>query len=1002
VKETRVQVYLKRIGIIAFAASFFGLMPLGFAVAQNVAVSKVIYIRVEGPASIPATGHGFARVVAQLHDAYGRPLIAGIAVRAVILHGDARFATGSSSADATTDASGEVSLAFLPGTKAGPLSVRLDTPGGSGEIDLALTAATRKPLVVGFATGGVGPVPGWIEAPDNAPNGTDARRGTISIFGTGEISHGTVGTFAYDTADSLQQTLSSGPFLDNPNDRPFPIYGDSSLRYDDALSTNHLYARVDNGLSSAMWGEFNAQAAPGYAVGGYNVLVNGAKVHAEGNVLSGTAFTAKNNIAYARQTILPTGLAIASEALHPDIVVGSDVLTLVQLDRRSGAVLAQTVLIRGSDYVIDYASGLLRFTNIILPYDDQFNPQVVLVQYEYGGAGAASTMLGGSSEMKFADNGRLDAWYLNDSFGSGNLTLFGQSIGQSKSDTTTWNFSHEHSSGFNPGANAEYGATGDAYEASFAVHTSDLKLALNYNNTSAGYVNPYGNYAAPGLQSLNGLVTVKVSRISEVDLNYLYARNQLPATSASEAVSNYDSEATLTLRVKPNARFSYQLGLQSDVASSNGVISPALLFSGSQTPGTPNDFFSGGFISPLLSPVLYQAGSGQAFDAIYGFAWKFAPHATFSATRQTQIGGTYDPYDPQQTQAELDLDVGNQGKAFIRQLWQQTSVQALAATQTGQTYAGTASSSTSIGFQQQMGQATFESGYAVQHTANGTDLFDAMGVREKIISTPRLSVDGFLQLGQSLYSTYAPATTTTTGTSAPTTGTSPYFLAMGTSVNYTENSFKATGQVQIRTGFDGGSTFQLGATGPISPSVSLFGSATGSYTQDVIDSDYNFGLSYRPALNDRYVTLLSVDTQKSNLTNYDSYVTNIAQIQELYRPSTHTELAGSLAYKLAGDAYFQPGTSIWGLRADQRIGNRFDLASEYHHSDIAPLDGFSATGFAVEAGYRFGSTLRLAGGYNFSGFADPSASVNPTHRGLYFTLSTYIDRVGGWGKANQQ
>jgi hypothetical protein len=991
VKARRASLLLKRLGVLVFAASLFGLLPLGIAVAQNVTAARIIYVKIEGSTSIAATGHGFSNVTARIHDALGRPLPPGTAIRAVILHGDARFSSGSSSADATTDASGDVALTFLPGTKAGPLVVRFDAPTGSGEVDFALTAATRKPMVVGFATGGIGPVPGWIEAPDNAPNGTNARRGTISIFGTGEISKNTIGTFAYDTADSLQQTLAAGPFLDDPNNRPFPIYGDTSIRYDDALSTNHMYARIDNGLSSAMWGEFYAQAAPSFAVGGYNVLVSGAKLHLENQDLAVQAFTARNDIAYGRQTILPTGLAIASQALQPDIVVGSDILTLVHLDRRSGAVLSQQVLIRGSDYVLDYASGLLRFTNVILPYDDQFNPQVVQVQYEYGGPGANSTMLGGSGTYKFGGNGRIDGWYLNNSYGSGNLTIFGQSIGQS-APSTTWSFSHEHSSGFQPGTSVQYGTAGDAYGATFNVNEQDLKIALAYNNTTAGYDNPFGNYAAPGLESFNGTVTLKVDRISEVDLTYLYARNQLPATQFSQAVQNSDSEATLTLRVKPNSRFSYQLGLQSDVANSNGVISPTLLFPGSGAPGTPNNFFSDGFISPLLSPVLYQAGSGQSFDAIYGFAWKFAPHATFSASRQMQLGGTFDPYNPQQTQMELDLDVGPQGKAFIRQLWQQTGIQALAASQAAQTFPASASSSTSIGFEQQMGPATFESGYAVQHSANGTDLYDAIGVREKIISTPRLSLDGFVQIGQSLFSTYEPSTV----------GTSPYFVALGTSADYTERTFHATGQVQVRTGFDSGSTFQLGAAGPISPSVSLYGSATGSYTQDVVDSDYNFGLSYRPALNDRYVTLLSVDTQKSNLTNYDSYVTNVAQLQELYRPSTHTEFAGSLAYKLAGDQYFQPGTAIWGVRGDQRIGNRFDLASEYHVSSIAPLNGFSATGFAVEAGYRIGSTLRAAVGYNFSGFADPAASVNPTHQGIYFTMSTYIDRVGGWGKADQK
>ena len=65
---------------------------------------------------------------------------------------------------------------------------------------------------------------------------------------------------------------------------------------------------------------------------------------------------------------------------------------------------------------------------------------------------------------------------------------------------------------------------------------------------------------------------------------------------------------------------------------------------------------------------------------------------------------------------------------------------------------------------------------------------------------------------------------------------------------------------------------------------------------------------------------------------------------------------------------------------------------------MAPISGTNATGFAVEAGYRIGSTLRLAGGYNFSGFADPDTAVSPTHRGFYVTLSTYIDRIFGWGQ----
>jgi hypothetical protein len=354
-------------------------------------------------------------------------------------------------------------------------------------------------------------------------------------------------------------------------------------------------------------------------------------------------------------------------------------------------------------------------------------------------------------------------------------------------------------------------------------------------------------------------------------------------------------------------------------------------------------------------------------------------------SRLQPLGSSTDPYDPPQTQAEFDLDVGKDGKLFVRQLWQQNPSQTLAATQAGQTYSATAQSQTSVGFEQQVGPTTYQSGYAVEHTASGTDLFDAIGARTRLIVSPRLNASGFVQIGNSLYSTYA-------------SNASPFFLAVGTSLDYSIKTFHTTGQVQVRTGFDSGSSFQLGATGPISPAVSVFGSYTGSYTIGEYDTEGRGGLAYRPSRNDRYVTLLSLDIYHSSLTNYDAYITNVAELQELYRSSSRTEWAASAAYKLTGDSFFAPRTSIFGLRGDQRIGSRFDLASEVHWSDVAPISGTSATGFAVEAGYRLGSTLRIAGGYNFSGFADPDTAINPTHRGVYVTLSTYIDRIFGWGQ----
>jgi hypothetical protein len=942
-----------------------------------------------GPASLQSRGFSVVPVVVRLLRSDGTPAPAGIRLHASTSNAAAGFERLTErSFDVTTDSAGTVQLPLVLAPVNSQFSITLTDGTITRDVSLSVVAPPKQPFVVGLATVGAGPVPGWIEEPDNAADGTTSRRGALSLFGDGSVGGATRLTFAYDSAtDSLAQSSANGPYLDNPNDRPFPIYGDESTRYDDALSTNHLFARLSSGDSSAMWGEFSASGAPAYAAGGYNILVNGAQLDLGAKNLHVNAFTARNDTSFARQIFAPTGLAIASELLHPDIVVGSDVLTLVVLDRRTGAILEQTPLVRGSDYVIDYASGLIRFLNIILPYDPAMNPQIVVAQYQYGGPGAETTMLGGSATLKYGDNpkDRIDAWYLNDTIGTGNLDLFGQAIAGASS-VASWSISHEKTSGFLPITQLQFGDAGDAYRAYMQIKTPRSEFKASFDNTSAGYDNPFGTYTAPGAQSITATETFALSRATDLQFHYQDVRNMLPAVAGSDAVSNTDSQALISANVKVNKRFKYHIGVEGDWANGNGVVNPALLYSDSTVVPTPPQ--DNAFFPPLLTPVQYIAGSGNAYLLDYGFDWQFTPRASISLSRSSPLSSTLDPYAPPQTQAEFDLQVGADGKLFVRQLWQRSSIQALTGSQAVETYAGTASSSTQIGFEEQAGVLTYQSGYAVDHTSNGTDLYDAIGVQGKVLATKYLTANAFFQLGQQLYATYGTAPATS----------SPYFMVIGTSLDYGRSSFRATGQIQVRTGYDGGSTVQIGAAGPISPAVSLFGLWNASYTTFVEDQEKRVGLAYRPSQNDRYVTLISVDQYNSNLTNYDAYTTNVAQIEELYRPSTRTEFSVSDAYKLTGDAYFAPHTNILGASVDQKIGSRFDLGSEVHWSETAPLEQTNATGFAVEAGYRLGSELRLAVGYNFSGFADPSTAISPTHRGIYVTLTSYIDRIFGWGK----
>jgi hypothetical protein len=113
-----------------------------------------------------------------------------------------------------------------------------------------------------------------------------------------------------------------------------------------------------------------------------------------------------------------------------------------------------------------------------------------------------------------------------------------------------------------------------------------------------------------------------------------------------------------------------------------------------------------------------------------------------------------------------------------------------------------------------------------------------------------------------------------------------------------------------------------------------------------------------------------------------------------------TEIAARYAYKLDGDSYYPARSSLFGIRLDQRLTRRFDVAAETRRLEVEGIGGASATGFAVEGGYRLGNEMRVAAGYNFAGSPDPNLVAAPTRKGVYGTVTSVIDNIFGWGKSS--
>jgi hypothetical protein len=673
------------------------------------------------------------------------------------------------------------------------------------------------------------------------------------------------------------------------------------------------------------------------------------------------AFNARNDIAYGRQIFSPLGLSSLGSLLQPNIVVGSDIVTLVVLDRRTGAILEQTTLTPNVDYTIDDNTGQLRFINIPLPFDQNFNPQEIEVQYEYDGTNSLAETTGGRAQVALGASQKthLGVGYVNDSYGAGNFSLL-------SADMTgvlpggAWSVEHLTSQGtLAPGQAVQSlgsGTGGDALRAALNTALGNNKFNATFDSTTAGFDNPFGGLATPGLldyrlayaRMLNG-------GRGEATLSYEHDQNDVAG------IVNSQNQASLKLRQKMGKRFT----VTAEVDSITGP-GAAAVTSASPAPGA--------------SPAAAQTTQSTTAQAQVGFDWLLLPKVDVAVSHLSDIGGGTNASQPPQTSAELGVNFAGSGRAYVRELWSGAPVQSFASSTAGLVSQVSGTHSTDIGIEHTLGaDTTVNSDYTISQTGDGNTIYSSLGVQEKLPINKRLH--GALSLQHA------------TGIGEGVSG----FNVYGFDLTYNDARMRASESYQLRTGDGGGATLLLGATGAISPDFSLFASINDSYAGGLSSDDSLAGVAYRPSENDRASTLLQYEAQTSNSTQLGTK-TRVLSLDEIVRPTNSLEVAGRYAYKLDGDAYYPAQTELFGMRATQRLGSRVDIGGEVRYLDARNIPGASATGFAVESGLRLGGGMRLALGYNFSGAPDPSLAAAPARRGVYVTLTSVIDRILGWGR----
>ena len=869
------------------------------------------------------------------------------------------------------DEGGSFVFAFIPGLTSGDVSLTADSPDSATmkpvAYDIFVSPNGRTPIFIGLASVGVGSVPGNVDGNDIFDNG-GARRGRLAGYGTGSIGHGTVATFAYESANRLAPVFPFGQYVADPNGRTYLTYGDASTREDDALSLGRFYAKIEHGRNSIMYGEFSPSSSGAQSAGSYQLLLSGVKTHlaTKNNPASLNAYTAQDNIGYGRIVVNPLGLATADTFLRPNLIVGSDSITLTVLDRRTGVILSQRLLVRNVDYAIDYETGALRFINVPLPTDPNFNPQVLVATYEYDGLNSGAVTSGANARINLGKSAKLRLGFIEDTgfFSPYSLTtsrISGRSAGGS------WSFERDASHGVGSSFNGTL--NGEAYRAGFDLGGKQNRFTGSYDSTTAGYGNPYGGFLTPGLASFQLGVTHRLARGGALELSY-----DGQATSSLYTGQNYRQQRlAANLREVLSDRFTFKLGLSHLTQSA---------FSSNQV-AIPISPYGGGY--PPTIPGQVNVNAGANTQANVGFDWKATRNLVLSVDRTILLGGGANATAPAQTTATANYTAGP-NHFYVNELWSDSPQFAASQATTPYTALSQATHAQVIGFDRDFGKNTsVTSQYVVDDAMNGSDAYAAFGVRQRFKLNKFLGGDAFIQTGSNL------------GSGQIVNSSQSHFGLFGIDLAYHQKKRMAASLgIQNRTGLFGGSSITGGLSGRLSSEFSASGSLSatnlGSYSQH----DVRFGLAWRPSGNSRGAGLLSYDTYSSNVVGAGSHA-NVVSYDQVYRPESKLEIAAHIAYKLQGDGFYAAHTTLYGLRVDRRLTRRVDVAAELQTLNFAAIPGAGQNSFAAELGYRLTNHVRVAAGYNFSGAVDPNLVGQPVRRGVFFSITSVLDNILGWG-----
>ncbi len=423
--------------------------------------------------------------------------------------------------DFSVGADGILRVPLEPTLRTGKVTViaTLDT-GREIPIYMYLEPEKRDWILVGLAEGSAAlqDIEGNINA--SAGNADDiVADGRVAFFAKGMIKGNWLMTLAVDT-DTNRGTRDSEFSGEIDPNAYYTIYGDQTYQDFEGVSRYPLFVKLEKRQAYALFGDYDTNITEGRLTS-YNRKLTGLKAEYIGDDLQVLGFAAETNQGFTKDEIGAEGLSGPYELSHDEILPQSEEVVIETRDRvRPDIILESKTLVRYLDYTLDYYTGQLTFRLPVDATDAEFNPNVIVVDYETSEDAERNITAGGRVQAQFfGDKLQVGSTFIHENGSSLSAGVKSNQIGidfiAQLTDTT--------------GLRAEYAVTDQSDDGQGVanaklleiVHTSEKILAEAYFreedgdfglNQTGSNTNGLRRYGARGEFKVNELTDDKTGR----------------------------------------------------------------------------------------------------------------------------------------------------------------------------------------------------------------------------------------------------------------------------------------------------------------------------------------------------------------------------------------------------------------------------------------------------------------------------------------------------------